>query len=133
MISGNVDFSQLLQLRDNIQKLKDQQMPQFCEDTVKELAARLLSKTVKRTPVDTGELRRNWRVGSVKRVGTNYEIEIINQTEYAEYVEYGHRTPSHTKWVKGKFMLTISEKELNTQADAIIQAKLEKFLGGVFK
>ena len=52
-------------------------------------------------------------------------------------MEYGHRQVVVNKktgekrtvgWTKGKFMLTISEKELNTSKDAILESKLENWL-----
>lgn len=66
-------------------------------------------------------------------------IEVINATEYASYVEYGHRqTPGRyvpeigvklqKAWVPGKFMLTISEKEVEQLAPKYLEKKLEKKL-----
>ncbi len=112
---------------------------QLMIDTIKELAARLLRKVIKRTPSDTGNLRRNWTVSDVRKNGGNYEIEVSNSTEYASYVEFGHRqTPGRfvpaigkrlkKSWVKGKFMLTISEDELKRQAPAVIEKKITEWL-----
>lgn len=78
------------------------------------------------------------------KFGNNYSIIVENPVSYSDYVEHGHRqeagrfVPQLGKklkngWVEGKFMLTISEKELQTQADSIVQKKLEKFLGECFK
>jgi len=53
-------------------------------------------------------------------------------TEYAPYVECGHRTANHSGWVPGRFMLTISEKELQQDADKIVERKLEILLRSVF-
>lgn len=69
---------------------------------------------------------------TVNKIGDNYVIEVINPVYYASYVEFGHRTRNHEGWVKGKFMLTISERELQAQAPAILERKLMKFLGEVF-
>lgn len=69
---------------------------------------------------------------SVKKIGGMYEIEIVNPVEYASYVEYGHRTRDHAGWVPGRFMLTISEQELDAQAPKILEKKLMKYLGGAF-
>jgi HK97 gp10 family phage protein len=135
----NVDISQLKAFRDKLQKLDSQKMNKFSESAVKELAARLLRKVKSITPTKTGELKRNWQVGEVNKNGDIYEIEVFNQTEYAEYVEYGHRqTPGRyvpaigkrlkNNWVKGKFMLTISTKELEADAPKIIEKKLQQFL-----
>ena len=92
-----------------------------------------------------GTLRRGWTGGkrssgtnyanslNVNKVGTDYVIEIINPVEYASYVEFGHRTPSHTGWVEGKFMLTISEDEIRKSAPRILEKKLENYLKECFK
>lgn len=64
--------------------------------------------------------------------GDMYEVKIINPVHYASYVEFGHRTRNHEGWVKGKFMLTISEQELQTQAPNIIEKKVKEYLEGCF-
>lgn len=64
----------------------------------------------------------------VARAGNEYTIEIENPVEYASYVEFGHRKRGGKGWVKGRFMLTISEQELQAMAPGILQKKLEKFL-----
>ena len=115
----------------------------------KELAARLLAKVIKRTPVGDypkssgkkgGTLRRGWTgeksssaqayANSLKvnRVGGAYVIEVINPVEYASYVEFGHRTRGGKGWVEGKFMLTISEQELERDAPRVLENKLKKKL-----
>lgn len=100
----------------------------FVEECIRELAARLLAKTIARTPVDTGDLRRGWTIGAIQRVGDNFLVEIINPVEYAMYVEFGHRTRNHTGWVEGRFMLTISEAELEREMPAILNRKLQQFM-----
>lgn len=62
-----------------------------------------------------------------------YQIEIINPVHYASYVEYGHRTRDHKGWVPGRFMLTISENELKTQAPKILEKKILKYLTSYFE
>ena len=130
--NGLKEFQKIIE---DMEKEKDQLMI----DTIKELAARLLRKVIKRTPSDTGNLRRNWTVSDVRKNGGNYEIEVSNSTEYASYVEFGHRqTPGRfvpaigkrlkKSWVKGKFMLTISEDELKRQAPAVIEKKITEWL-----
>lgn len=64
--------------------------------------------------------------------GSTYEIEIINPVHYASYVEYGHRTKDHKGWVPGRFMLTLSVHELNTEAPAVLERKLASFLEECF-
>ena len=106
-------------------------------------------KEVKFTPhtgKKGGTLRRGW-TGSkgqasakgyaedmkVNHFGDTYVVEIVNPVEYASYVEYGHRTANHSGWVKGQFMMTISEQELERIAPAVLEAKIKKYLGGVMK
>lgn len=160
---GNCDFRQLKELQKKMQKLEKADLDKFCEDVTKELAARLLRKVIKRTPVGEysdgkvgGTLRRGWSAEShreaelsstfgggnsaskyvndlpVTKVGNTYQIEIINPVMYASYVEFGHRTRDHKGWVKGRFMLTISEQELESQAPKIIEKKIMEYLEWCF-
>lgn len=69
----------------------------------------------------------------INHLGDTYVIEIINSTDYASYVEYGHRTVNHRGWVPGVFMMTIAEREIKSAAPKILEAKIEKFLGGALK
>ena len=133
-----VQFDGLKEFKKIIEEM-EKEKEQLMIDTIKELAARLLRKVIKRTPSDTGNLRRNWTVSDVRKNGENYEIEVSNSAEYASYVEFGHRqTPGRfvpaigkrlkKSWVKGKFMLTISESELQKQAPAVIGKKITEWL-----
>lgn len=157
MARSNVrlDYDELRKLKEQTEKCcDDAQMNQFFTSCAKELAARLLAKVIKRTPVGQypkgsgktgGTLRRGWTAGqnsnatayanslNVTKVGGDYVIEIINPVEYASYVEFGHRTRNHTGWVEGQFMLTISEDEIRKSAPRILEKKLETYLKGCFK
>lgn len=154
---GRCDFRQLKDLQERIQKLEGNDFDAFCDACAKELAARLLAKVIKRTPVGNypsstgkmgGTLRRGWTAKTeeeassggnadakayvsalpMTKSGNMIEIEIINPVHYASYVEFGHRTRNHKGWVKGKFMLTISEQELETQAPKILERKIMQYL-----
>lgn len=141
----SADYKQLADFQKKIEKLNEQQKEEFLQSCCKELAARLLAKVIKRTPSDSGTLRRGWTAGKkqnaaayansleIKKIGNKYYIDIINPTDYASYVEYGHRTKDHKGWVEGHHMLTISEAELNSMSDAILQKKLNKFMKDVFE
>lgn len=99
-----------------------------------------------RTSKMGGTLRRGW-TGSkgqssakgyaeslaVNHFGDTYVIEIVNPVEYASYVEYGHRTANHKGWVKGQFMMTISEQELEKIAPKVLENKIKKYLGECMK
>ena len=145
---GKCDFKELVEFQEKLQQLEKTDFQAFCEETAKELAARLLAKVVKRTPTGQyameegkmgGTLKRGWTVGNVEKHGNVYQVEITNPVHYASYVEYGHRqqpgryVPAIGKrlkqgWVKGRFMLTISEQELDAQLPKIIEKKLAKYL-----
>lgn len=91
-----------------------------------------------------GTLRRGWTAGNkegvqaavdsiqVTKSGNQYTIKIMNPTEYASFVEFGHRTANHNGWVKGQFMMTISENEIKRMAPGLLEKRLEEFLGGTF-
>jgi hypothetical protein len=138
---GKVDFKQLKNLQKKLERLEKADLDALSEQMVKQLAARMLAKVIKRTPVGQypsgsgktgGTLRRGWTVGPVVKKGDMYEIEIINPVYYAAYVEYGHRTANHASWVPGRFMMTVSEQELEREAPKIIEAALIKLLQEVF-
>ena len=146
--SGTFNFQDFEKIKNNLEKVN-----LFIDACAKELAARLLAKVIKRTPVGDypnssgkkgGTLRRGWTGGknssavayadslTIHHFGDAYVIEIINPVEYASYVEFGHRTANHKGWVNGRFMLTISEQEIQQAAPAIIEKKLMKQMGELF-
>lgn len=151
--SGTFNFQDFEKIKNNLEKLNQEQVDFFIDACAKELAARLLAKVIKRTPVGDypnssgkkgGTLRRGWTGGknssavayadslTIHHFGDAYVIEIINPVEYASYVEFGHRTANHKGWVNGRFMLTISEQEIQQAAPAIIEKKLMKQMGELF-
>ncbi|BDH60140.1 hypothetical protein MTP04_02700 [Lysinibacillus sp. PLM2] len=137
---GKVNFRQLQKLQKKMEKLDKVDFDKFCEEMAKELAARLLAKVIKRTPVGQyedgtvgGTLRRGWTIdANVVRKGDIYEIEVFNPVEYSQYVEFGHRTRNHQGWVNGRFMMTISAQEIENLAPKLIEKKLVKLLGEAF-
>jgi hypothetical protein len=95
-----------------------------------------ISKVKRLTPVDTGNLRRTWQVSNIKRNGKSFTIEFSNNTEYAPYIEYGHRVVIHGKTVgfrPGKFMLrkTVDAltKTFYKNAGKALEEALEEILG----
>lgn len=136
---GRVNFRQFEEFQKSLQKMSQGNTTKLCTDLTKEISARLLRKATKRTPVGEyndgrvgGTLRRGWTIGEIKHTGNIYEIEIINPVEYAMYVEFGHRTNNHKGWVRGRFMLTLSEKEIENIVPSLIEKRLNEYLKGVF-
>lgn len=91
-----------------------------------------------------GTLRRGWTVGEVRKEGNNYVVEVFNDIDYSSYVEFGHRqkagryVPAIGKklkksWVKGHFMMTISEQKLEKIAPGVLERKIKKYLGECLK
>lgn len=122
---GKITTGDLHKFYTELQKLSSEaQADAFVEACAKELAARLLAKVIKRTPVGSypkaggkkgGTLRRGWTGGmrvsaaayaaalNVKYTNGMFSVEIINPVEYASYVEYGHRqTPGRYVPALGK-------------------------------
>lgn len=122
------DISELIALRDRMQKLLDIDLDAYCSTVTKDVASKLFDNVIERTPRKTGELARAWTTTDIQKIGDTYHIEIINPLEYAEYVEFGHRTKNYKGWVEGKFMLTIAERDLQRNLDEIIRQKLEALL-----
>lgn len=153
---GNFKVKGLKELQKELNNLQ-QNTDEMLESCAKELAARLLRLVVKRTPVGDysgdsytcvsgeqhkghkvqgktgGTLRRGWTIGEIRKEGNVYKVDIINPVEYASYVEYGHRTANHSGWVKGHFMMTISEQELQKIAPKVLENKIKKFLSSISK
>lgn len=161
MVVMSVNYKEFQDFTKKIEQLGQNQKDEFMEACCKELAARLLQKVIKRTPVGVyehktgGTLRRGWTAetheeaasGSgagkdankyvdslkIEHIGNGYKVEVKNPVEYAIYVEYGHRTRDHQGWVPGRFMLTVSEKELQQSAPGMLEKKLKKYMEDVFQ
>ena len=89
-----------------------------------------------------GTLRDAWTV-QVEKQGDGYVVTLVNPTEYASYVEYGHRqTPGRyvpalglslkQSWMQGKFMLTISIQEMKALVPRMVEKTIYEYLKEVF-
>lgn len=91
-------------------------------------------KVKKMTPVDTGDLRNNWKHLVVKR-GDTFIITVYNQLQYASFVENGHRIVIGgvtVGWVEGKFMLKLTKDEMERIAPVMWKKEIEKEMRGLF-
>lgn len=131
---GSVEFDGLKELQKELLKMQEN-LDKVILPIANELAARLLAKVKRKTPVGQypngkkgGTLKKGWQIGEVKQNGDNFEVEIFNPTYYAEYVEYGHRTRERKDgsrgWVEGRFMLTVSVREVQTLAPKLIEKRI---------
>lgn len=127
---GNFNMRELERFKDKLEQMK---VEEFMTAQAKLIAQRLITLTKQKTPVDTGHLRRNWAMGTVEKAGNTYIVTVSNNVEYASFVEEGHRNKTHTGWIPGKHMLTISEYELQDMAPRILQRNIKAFLREVFR
>jgi len=134
----NINMTDLIKLRDGLGKLIGKEKD-IAEGACKEGARQLLGRTIKRTPVNKGQLRRGWTTTKPVRTGTGVTIEMINNVNYAPYVEYGHRqqpgryVPAIGKrlkksWVPGQFMMTRSAEEVEKIMPQICDKHITKAL-----
>jgi Bacteriophage protein of unknown function (DUF646). len=86
--------------------------------------------TKERTPVDTGYLKKRWRITNVYRLPSTNSLgfSLINDADYASYVELGHTTRNREGWVEGYFMATISMEELNRKLPRRFTREFNKLL-----
>lgn len=159
-MNAKIDISELIEFQKKLATLEEADKTAFLKKLTNEAAMRLLEKVRNYTPVGVypaesgktgGTLRRGWSMKSIKpmevqKLGTStvVTVKIINPVKYASYVEYGHRqkpgrfVPAIGKrlkkgWVEGKFMLTKSEMELESELPGIIERKLKQLLDGALQ
>lgn len=134
-----IDTRELEQFTQNLQALGRNTQP-FLEACSQEIGIKLLARAKQNTPVQTGHLRNHWYA----RKGQRYQFTIYNPTEYAHYVEYGHRqTPGRyvpaigkrlkRGWVNGRFMMSKAVDDLAPQVPAMLQQRLAQALGDIHR
>lgn len=92
------------------------------------MAGELLKKVTEKTPVRTGRLRNEWRIGEVEKRGNEYYIEVYNNVDYAEPVEYGHRTGGGKGIVKGAHMMELSLQDVQRHLPGYLREWMDAFL-----
>ena len=175
---GSVDFRELGQLAERLEKLAETDMEKVCVSAGNECQQVLLNKVKKRTPVGHkpvfnepttikvkgksgktrsflsssgailaqhwtgyrgGTLRDAWKALPPVCARGHYTFVVLNPMKYASFVEYGHRqrpgrfVPALGKrlkasWVKGRYMLTVSENELKSLMPRIFEKAVDKTL-----
>lgn len=87
------DFSELVAFGDNLVTTYDD----VAEEITRKVARALYDRLKIRTPKKTGELRSGWdKSGNlafrVQRDADGFFVELRNETEYANWVNYGHHS-----------------------------------------
>lgn len=125
------DIKQLKELQKKLQQFEQVKFDEIAQKCTNQLAARLIRKCVKRTPVQTGHLKGSWKANPAIKRGGQWRTAVFNPVKYAPYVEFGHRTRGGG-WRNGKFMLTRSSEEIEKDAVKIIDKEVNKELLKVF-
>lgn len=121
-------FDGLDALEKQLSRMIEQEYPQEFRKMVVQIAYELQGKCKVKTPHVSGILQDNWKVGPIKRDADGYSIEVYNNVEYAEPVEYGHRTRGGKGFIKGKHMMTLSLEEVTQSLPGHLQDWLSDFL-----
>ena len=82
----------------------------------------LLRNTKMKTPVDTGQLRRSWELEK----GDLY-VKLFNRTEYAQFIEWGHRTRGGKSYVEGVYMLKTSFEKTEKDFENDLEKLFKKY------
>ena len=122
------DISELKEFQKRLEAMEKNTFDNIAEQCANELAARMLRKTIKRTPRKSGHLKGSWRANAAIKRGGQWRTAVFNPVKYAPYVEHGHRTRGGHGWVNGRFMMTRSAEEIERDAEKIIQSKMRKTL-----
>lgn len=118
----------LSELEKKMAKMTEQKFPQEFKRLVTDIAADLVGKVIENTPYITGDLRSGWEIGKIIKKGNEYIIEVYNNLEYVEPVEYGHRTHGGKGFVKGSHMMEISLAEVQAILPQYLQSWLNDFI-----
>ena len=145
----DIDCSELTQFAKEMQRQYD--IETALMTATRRIAEVLHKEIVKRTPIDTGNLRKMWSAGdnlsfTVTPKGNGYEVVLINEAVNKQNVSYsqirdsgngfmygvavndGHRAPNG-KWVMGRFFVQASIIKLtnSTQLERILYSELQKW------
>lgn len=106
--------------------------------SVNELGQKHLANIIKRTPVDSGELRKSW-ITEVREIADGYEVTISTNILYAPYVNYGHRQEVgrfvktigkrlKQPWVEGSFFIQRAEAQTAKSIEKVVAKHLRKWM-----
>lgn len=131
---GKFDDGEIKSFLSNLQNsLHNQDILQAMISEMNDVGNLGLIAVKERTPTDKGRLKNAWQKISATKRGNAVVVELVNNTEYAASVEFGHRqkvgryVPAInarlvTPFVPGKFML----KNSMTEIEAIMTQRVDK-------
>ncbi|CAM3206776.1 HK97 gp10 family phage protein [Lactiplantibacillus plajomi] len=109
---------------------KPQRLKRELSQSVRQVGSKALRGVKNRTPVDTGTLRRGWELKGPTISSSDIVLTMLNNIEYAQYVESGHRTRSGG-WVSGSHMLMKTLFEVDNQMSSLLTPAFQKYLQGL--
>lgn len=115
------------ELEKALTKMIENKYPEEFEKVVLQLAYELQGSCKELTPQRTGRLKDGWRVGKVLKNEGGVYVEVYNNVEYAEHVNYGHRT-GQSGFKDGVFMLEISMEKIERRLPLYLKAWINKFI-----
>lgn len=138
-MSVKVDISGVADTIDKILRIPEV----FDEEITKTLndeGADWLADVRANTPVDTGDLRRSWTLSPISKNANVFEMELSNNLDYANHIEFGHRqkpgryVPAIGKrlkadFVKGYYMLRDGTSRLEDRLPASIDKAVARARG----
>lgn len=135
MSTTDFSFHGLDALEQQLTQMIEQEYPREFKALVVQVAQELSDRAKGKTPVSKrddkpkgGHLKDNWHIGKIQKRGNEYSIEVSNNTEYAEHVEYGHRTRGGKGFVPGAHMLELSLAELEERLPGFVRDWLSNFI-----
>ena len=97
------------------------------EEFLNDVGSDWLEDTKDNTPVDSGDLEKSMTFEGAKKYAGGFEIAVSNNLDYAEHVEYGHRTRGGKGKVPGFRMMRNGQK----RAEERISSELGGLIGEV--
>lgn len=133
-----LEYSEFIKYKEKIEKISVE-YDIFIRKFLLKQALDLMRKTKQKTPTDTGLLKTSFQIEDIEKKGNYIRVTLINPVEYASYVEYGHTqqigkyVPKIGKrlkkgWTDGKFMLTLSVKEIKEKIPKRYEDEFKKWI-----
>ncbi len=127
MSQTDYNFDGLSKIEKQLGEMIEQKYPKEFRRLVLEIAYEIQKKAMEKTPKDTWRLHDGWEVGKIKKLGSEYVVEIVNNIDYAEFVEEGHRLRDGS-FKKGEHMLELSMAEINEKLPIHLKSWIDDFI-----
>ena len=145
MSLGEVDDAQVQEFA---KKVEDQISAGVLKQKIAQSTRRIGEQSLKtlkaNTPVDKGNLRRSWTTDGPNIGAGGWTIKLINNANYASWVEEGHRqTPGRyvpaigkrlkASWVDGHFFMRNSMGQIEKQIPSLLDPEVAKVMRDLFE